>query len=158
LRQKNRELELELQWEKQQKQRAAVPEPEDTSRFESATREDLLRSREEVIRDVEERLWIKNNPEKYEIINERLPTFLKQRPNLSSAIGQASNRYEEAYTLMDALTPKQKQTLQKVTSPKKETPGAPTSVPKAAAMNEAVDIMSMNDVEFAAWRKSQKRR
>lgn len=164
LREKKKELELELQWERQERQRllqaqaSPRPQEEDNSRYESATREDLSRSQEEAIRVIEERLWIKNNPEKYERVNEFLPKFLKQRPNLASAINLAPNRYEEAYELMDKLTPKQHQQLAKASAPKKEAPNAPTSVPKAAALNEAVDVMGMSDSEFAAWRQSKKKR
>lgn len=162
LREKKRELELELQWEKQNnaRQTAAMQKPpeDDNSRFESATREDLKTSQEEAVRIIEEKLWIKQNPEKYERVNDNLPQFLKQRPNLASAISQASNRYEEAYELMDKLSPKQQAMLSKPTQPKKEAPNAPGSVPKGAQLNEAVDVMSMNDTEFAAWRQSKKRR
>jgi hypothetical protein len=158
-RKRRQELEQELQWERRRQQQLAPPPPveEDNSKYESATREDLSRAQEEAIRVIEERIWIKNNPEKYEKVNEYLPQFLKQRPNLASAINSATNRYEEAYTLMDALTPKQQQAL-KPTVAKKEAPGAPTSVPKAAALNQAVDVMSMSDSEFVAWRNTQKKR
>lgn len=165
LREKKRELELELQWERQERQRLMTqsapqkPTEEDNSRFESATREDLSRAQQEAIRVFEERQWIKNNPEKFERINEYLPTFLKQRPNLTQAIQQSTNRYEEAYTLMEALTPKQKTQLSKdVKPPKKEAPNSPGSVPKAAAMNEAVDVMNMSDKEFAEWRATKRKR
>ena len=160
LREKKKELELELQWERQRNAQSAQQKPpeEDNSRYESATREDLRNSQEEAIRVIEEKLWIRQNPEKYEKVNEYLPTFLKQRPNLASAINLASNRYEEAYTLMEALTPKQQQQLAKDTKPhKKEAPNAPGGVPKAAVLNEAVDVMSMSDSEFVAWRKSKKK-
>ena len=167
LREKKRELELELQWEKQerlrlQQQGAAAPKPpeDDNSRYESATREDLSKSQQEIVRIVEEKQWIKNNPEKYEMVNQYLPQFLKQRPNLASAIGQATNRYEEAYTLMDALSPKQQKQLTKAATPtaKKEAPNSPGGVPKAAALNQAVDVMTMSDTEYRAWRDSQKKR
>lgn len=163
LREKKKELELELQWERQrnaQVQKPAQPQEDDNSRYESATKEDLSRSQEEAIRAIEERMWIRQNPEKFEIINERLPTFLKQRPNLALAINQSANRYEEAYTLMEALTPKQKQQLKKdaISTPRKEAPNAPGGVPKAAALNEAVDVMNMTDKEFAEWRASQRKR
>lgn len=164
LREKKRELELELQWERQERQRILnqyqapqAPKEDDNSRFESATREDLSKSQEEIVRIVEEKSWIKNNPEKYERVNEFLPQFLKQRPNLASAISQASNRYEEAYTLMEALTPKQQQQIRQASQPKKEAPNAPTSVPKAAALNHAEDVMNMSDSEFDAWKQSKKR-
>jgi len=162
LRQQKKELELELQWERQRNAQAQQtqlkPQEEDNSRYESATREDLSRSQEEAIRVIEERMWIKHNPEKYERVTEFLPTFLKQRPNLTSAINLAANRYEEAYTLMEALTPKQEQKMRQVPQPKKEAPNAPGSVPKAAALNEAVDLMNMSDKEFAEWRQSRKKR
>jgi hypothetical protein len=162
LREKKKELELELQWERQrnaqQAQAPAKPPEDDNSRYESATREDLSRAQQESLRIMEERLWIKQNPEKYEKVNEYLPQFLKQRPNLASAITQASNRYEEAYELMDKLTPKQQQQLAKAPIPKKEAPNAPGGVPKAAMLNEAVDVMSMNDTEFAAWRATKRKR
>lgn len=158
-RRKRQDLELELQWERQQKQKAvSPPQEEDNSKYESATREDLSRSQDEAIRVIEEKLWIKHNPEKYEKVNEHLQTFLKQRPNLASAISSASNRYEEAFTLMEALTPKEQKQLKAASSPKKEAPGSPQSIPKAANLNQAVDVMSMSDSEFHAWRQSQKRR
>lgn len=167
VKEKKRELELQLQWEQQERQRmsqaAQKPQEEDNSRFESATREELSRSQEDTIRMVEERIWIRQNPEKYEMITERLPTFLKQRPNLTSAIQAAPNRYEEAFTLMEALTPRQQQQLRKDSvgkqqPPKKEAPHSPGTVPKATAMNDAVDVMTMSDAEFTQWRAAQKRR
>ncbi len=163
LREKKKELELELQWERQRNAQAQAPAPkppeDDNSRYESATREDLSRSREETVRDIEERLWVRQNPEKKQKIDEYLPTFLKQRPNLALAINQAPNRYEEAYTLMEALTQKQQTQLRKESAPpKKEAPNAPGGVPKAAALNEAVDVMNMTDTEFYAWRQSKKKR
>ena len=86
------------------------------------------------------------------------PKFLKQRPHLAAAIDLAPNRYEEAFELMDKLSPKQKQTLREAPpKPKKEAPNAPGSVPKAAALNEAVDYMKMSDAEFNAWRQEKRR-
>lgn len=164
LREKKKELELELQWERQrnaQLQQSATNVEEDNSRFESATKEDLKNSYASVVRDVEERLWIKNNREKYEKVQEFLPQFLKQRPNLAAAINHASNRYEEAYELMDKLSSKQQQQLSQAvrsTPPKKETPNSPGSVPKAAMLNEAIDLMSMSDAEFTAWRANKRKR
>ncbi len=159
LRDKKKELELQLQFERQRNaEQYQRPQEDDNSRYESATKEDLRTSQEEAVRLIEEKMWIKQNPEKYEKVNEYLPTFLKQRPNLASAINLASNRYEEAYTLMDALTPKQQQQLKKEIAPKKEAPNSPGGVPKAAMLNEAVDVMSMSDNEFAAWRQSKKKR
>ncbi len=158
-RKKRQELEMELQIERRRQQQAQTPPPEeDNSKYESATRADLSQAQNESIRIIEERLWIKQNPEKFEKVNEYLPQFLKQRPNLAMAINSAGNRYEEAYTLMEALTPKQQQSLKKPVSAPKDSPGSPTSVPKVVAMNQAVDVMSMTDSEFTAWRASQKKR
>lgn len=160
-RKKRQELELELEWERRERARQQapqVPQEEDNSRYESATREDLTRAQNESIRIIEERLWMKQNPEKYEKVNEYLPQFLKQRPNLASAINDASNRYEEAYELMEALSPKQQQQLKVASLPKKQAPNSPGSVPKAAAMNQALDVMSMSDSEFSAWRESKRTR
>ena len=160
LREQKRELELELQWERQRNAQAPQkPIEEDNSRYESATREDLSKAQNEAVRIVEEKLWIRQNSEKYERVLQDLPNFLKQRPNLASAINDAPNRYEEAYELMDKLSPKQQQQLRtQPASPKKVAPNAPGSVPKAAALNEAVDLMNMSDSEFAAWRKSKRTR
>ena len=161
MRKRAQEAELKAQWLEQQYQKVshqpAQSQEDDSSKYESATKEDLGKSQNEAVRIIEERLWIKSNPEKFERVNEYLPQFLKQRPNLASAIDSATNRYEEAFTLMEALTPKQQQQL-KPAQPKKEAPGSPTSVPKAASLNQAVDVMSMNDQEFSQWRQAQKRR
>lgn len=159
-RQKKRELELELQFERQRNAQVA-PKPQeedDDSRYESATKEELRHSQEEAIRSMEERLWIRQNPEKYERVNEDLERFLKQRPNLAAAIAQAPNRYEEAFTLMTALSPKQQQQFSKPAQQKKVAPNAPTGVPKAAALNDSVDLMHMNDKEFNEWRNSKRGR
>ena len=158
LRRQKQELQQELEWERQRAQQSQAPQEEDLSKYESATREDLARTQEEAIRAVEERLWIRQNPERYEKVNEDLQQFLKQRPNLASAISSAPNRWEEAYTLMEALTPRQQKQLKEAASPKKDAPNSPSGVPKAASMNQGVDVMNMSDSEFAAWRNSQKKR
>jgi len=59
---------------------------------------------------------------------------------------------------MQALTPKQKIALNKPAAVKKDTPGSPASIPKAAGMNQAVDVMNMSDSEFATWRTSKRRK
>jgi len=158
-RKKRQELEAELNWERRRQQQAAQsqPEEEDNSRYESATKADLLNAQQEAMRAFEEKMWIKNNMEKFEKVRELLPEFLKQRPNLASAINEATNRYEEAYTLMDALTPKQQAQIRNP-QPKKEAPNSPGGIPKIAALNQAVDVMNMSDSDFNAWRKQQKRR
>lgn len=158
-RQRRQELELENKWWKEQQMKKAEPIPvEDDSHYESVTKGDLSNSEKEILRKVDERIWIKNNPERYEKINELLPEFLKRRPNLAAAIEAATNRYEEAWELMDKLSPKEQQKLKSVAAPKKDAPGSPNSLPKAAAMGQAVDVMSMDDAEFSKWRQAQRRR
>lgn len=155
-RKKRQELEMQLEYERQQRQAPSQPE-EDNSRYESATKEDLTLNQRATIRQIEEKLWIKQNPDKYEKINTYLPEFLKKRPNLASAIESSENRYEEAYTLMEALSPKEQRQM-KETINKKEAPLSPNVVPKAANVNQVIDVMSMTDKEFSEWRQSQKRR
>ena len=158
LREQKRELELQLQWEQQKNAKAQVPVEDDDSIYETATRHDVSKSQEDTIRAVEERIWIKQNPEKFERINTYLPQFLKERPNLAPAINLSQNRYEEAYSLMDALSPKQqKQLVKGVVKPQIETPSSPSSVSKAAAIQETVDVMGLSDKEFSEWRKSKRR-
>jgi len=157
-RKKRQELELELQWERKRMQQAPQPEPEeDNSSYESATKADLRFSKNEAIKEIEERMWVKANPEKYEEINEFLPQFLKQRPHLARAINDSPNRYEEAYLLMTALTPKQQaQVKQQV--PKRVAPNSPSGVPKAASLNASIDVMNMSDQDFSKWRQDQRKR
>lgn len=158
-RRKRQEVEQELRWHKDQMM-AKKPEPDHESYeslLEAATKEDLVKVKQQVIRDVQESTWIKANPEKVADINDKLSEFLKQRPNLASAIEAASNRYEEAWELMDKLSPKQKLAL-KAAPLKKDAPGNPASVPKAAAINQVLDFSSMSDSEFNAWRQSKQKR
>lgn len=159
LREKKKELELELQWERQrQAQQVQQPPEEDISGYESATKDDLRNAEFETLRKIEERFWIKQNPALYEYVNENLPKFLKQRPNLAVAINQAENRYQEACELMQALNPKDKRQVSNNSSARKEAPNSPSAMPKSAAMSDAVDVMGMTDNEFRAWRESKKRR
>jgi len=148
---------------KQMQATQQVDQEPDDSQYEPITKAELLQrekiARAETVRDVEERIWIKQNPEKLEAVLERLPDFLKQRPNLTSAINEATNRYEEAWELMDKLTPRQKAAL--MAQPNKvnrQAPNSPSSMPKSAAMGQSVNVMNMSDSEFAAWRQSKRTR
>lgn len=158
---------LEQQLMNQQRMVSAPPVVEDDSRkYESATKAELdqaqLQTQAQAVQIVEEKLWMKANPEKFQQVVELLPDFLNQRPNLRHAISTASNRYEEAYTLMEALTPKQQAQIKptitnKQPTPKpKAAPGSPNGVGKGAALNETVDVMSMNDKEYTDWVKGRK--
>jgi len=147
---KRQEAEEKLKFYEEQ-QKAA----EDESKYDSATKEDLSKLQRDTLRLVEETKWAKDNPDKYQKINEELPNFLKRRPNLAQAIDAASNRYEEAWVLMNALSPRQQQ--QDVNQTKRaDSPGSPSGVPKAGALNEAVDLMNMSDDEFNKWRRQQR--
>jgi len=158
-RKKRQEVEQELRWHKEQMMQAkAAPDPDpDESLYETVTKEDLGKFKQQIVRDVAESAWIKANPDKAADINEKLTEFLKQRPNLASAIEAAPNRYEEAWDLMDKLSPRQKLTLKNAPA-KKDAPGSPAAVPKAANINQAVDLSQMTDAEFNAWRQSQRKR
>lgn len=119
---RKRRQEAEMKAEYLEKQYASNQE-EDISRYENATREDLTKNQGETVRLVEERLWAKSNPEKYNKVNEDLPEFLKQKPHLASAIAQAPNRYEEALLLMNAYSDKPRGQA----APRKESKPAPRS-------------------------------
>jgi|SRR5210317_499460 len=151
---------IELQYYKEQMSKKQSEPEEDETEYESATRAELKRSaqqiKEETMRDIEERLWVKANPEKKRMVDEDLAEFLQQRPNLAGAVASASNRYEEAFMLMQALTPKQQAALKPVA--KQQAPGSPQGVPKAAGVNQATDVMQMSDEEYRAWRQTKRQR
>jgi len=132
----------------------------DDSRYESATIEQLDKSQEETLRKVEERIWRRDNPEKCKQVDAELKEFLKRRPNLVPAINSSGNRYAEAWELMNALSPKerQQQSQQAQANAKPPAPGSPSGVPKGAALNATVDLMSMSDSEFNEWRRSKRGR
>ena len=161
---KDQELRMFREHQLKQMQQPETQE-EDESQYEPVTKAELKQQEAkfkqqqvQMMRDAEEKTWIRQNQEKAEIVNEKLTNFLKQRPNLAAAIEAAPNRYEEAWELMDKLSPKQKTALSNPPATKKDTPNSPSGVPKAAAMNQAVDVMNMSESEFAAWRKSKRSR
>tara|TARA_R110002126_G_scaffold3502_10_gene20047 strand:- start:1062 stop:1670 length:609 start_codon:yes stop_codon:yes gene_type:complete len=136
---------------------AKANEPEDTSRYESATKEDLGNAKSAWKRELNEENWARENPDKFQKINDDLPEFLKLRPNLASAIDESANRYAEAWELMSKLTPKQQQQQQIAQKPKAPAPGSPSGIPKAASMSETVDLMNMSDSEFNSWRQQRRK-
>lgn len=154
-------IQAELQFYKEQMSKnSAQEDEEDESQYETATKGELKQSasqiQQETLRFLEEKLWRKANPEKAEMVDENLAQFLKQRPNLASAVSSATNRYEEAFTLMEALTPRQQAQL-RPQAEKKQAPGSPVGIPKGAAINQVVDVMDMSDEEYRAWRNSKRR-
>jgi len=153
---RRRRQEAEMRAKILEEQYAKAAEPEDDSRYESATKEDLGKAKSALKREIQEENWARDNPDRYRKINEDLPEFLKLRPNLAPAIEGATNRYEEAWTLMNALSPKQQQAVAQ--KPKLQAPGSPSGIPKAAAMSENVDLMNMSDSEFNTWRTQRRGR
>lgn len=151
-RRRRQDAEEELRVLREEKMK--TPPVEDESRYESATKEDLGKFKEETIRTIEERNWARSNPDKYQKITDELPQFLKTRPNLALAINAATNRYEEAWELMSAFTPKQQAQIK--AKSKSDAPGSPSGIPKSAALNETVDVMRMSDSEFNAWRQQKR--
>jgi Fe-S cluster biosynthesis and repair protein YggX len=149
-RRKRQEAEERLKHYEQQKSE------DDDSLYESVTKKELDDYQLKTLRLVAERNWADANPELYEKVNKDLPKFLKSRPNLVSAISDATNRYKEAWDLMSKLSPKQQKELEE--KPKNQAPGSPSGVPKMAAMNDAMDVMSMSDAEFNKWRQSKRRK
>ena len=161
-RRKRQEAESELKMYREhqlkQMQQPATPQEEDESQYEPVTKAELRQQQVQMMRDVEEKSWMRQNPEKAEVINEKLANFLKKRPNLAAAIEAAPNRYEEAWELMDKLSPKQKAALNTKQAIKRDAPNSPSGIPKAAALNQAVDVMNMSDKEFSEYRQSKRKR
>lgn len=163
-RSRRQEIEQELKWYKENIQHKTAKEPEpDETQYEPVSKKDLNqslgKSEREIMRAVEEKMWIKANPERAAKVDQELPEFLKNRPHYVSAISESPNRYEEAWELMDRFNPRPQQKIGMRAAPlKKEAPGSVSSMPKAAAMNQAVDVMSMSDSEFSDWRKTQRRK
>jgi hypothetical protein len=134
-----------------------APSQDEDDQYEAVTKAEYKNGQQKVTQQVLETLWVRENPERFNEVKDNLKEFLNQRPHLKLAIEAAPNRYEEAYMLMNALSPKQKQALKVPVAVKKTAPGSPNAVPKAAGMNQAVDVMSMTDSEFSAWRKAQRK-
>jgi len=151
-RRKRQEAEDKVKFYEERDKKKATEE----AQYESVTREDVNKTQEQTIRLVEENIWKRANPEKTQKIDSELKEFLERRPNLAVAIDASSNRYEEAWELMTKLNPQQRANVPATQKP--PSPGSPSGVPKGAAMNEAVDVMSMNDVEFNDWRKQKRGR
>lgn len=154
-RRKNQELKEELERLRSQPQQT---KEDDYSSYESATKGDLQATKAETMRAIREDIWADTHKEKAAFVEENLAQFLKEKPNLASAIQEAPNRIAEAYELM-RLYHSHKQPAK--AAPNRDVvkaPGNPSAVPKAAGVNEAVDVMSMSDEEFAAWRASKRRK
>jgi len=153
--------EIESQFLKEQYAKPTEPAEEDDSLYESVTKKDLNSSnqltRDQILREVEERMWTNSNAEKREYVDENLKEFLQKRPNLASAINESTNRYAQAYELMSKLSETQQKQVRQVQQ-RKPSPGSPSSIPKAAAINQAVDVMKMTDDEYRTWRTSKRSR
>lgn len=159
--------EAENQFYREQMTRKEPEEP-DYSLEEPLTKGDAKKLKEEAEESAFKKLqeqnqkdaeaeWVSNNPEAYEYVTDNLEQFLEQRPNMTSAIHGARNRYREAFELMQALSPRQKKQMQQKTA-KKPAPGSPNSVPKAANVSQVMNLHEMSDDEFNAWRREKRRR
>ena len=163
-RRKRQEAEQKTRWyeemhaKQSQGGQSNAPQESDDDQYEAATKADLKNVQKAALREFEEKSWAKGNPEKVEDITDNLTEFLKQRPHLASAIENAPNRYEEAWMLMNALSPRQKTALKVPPVGKKPAPGSPTSVPKGAGAQQTMNVMDMSDTEFRTWRQSQRKR
>ncbi len=162
-RKKRQEAELKNQWNEERIQQLLSKEPpkEDTSNFEAVTKGELKdysqNERLEIIRTVKEENWMEENPDKSEVIDEKLEDLLKEKPHLSYAILHSKNRYKEAW---DQLMGHDKINAPRVKQEKRENkaPGSPANMPKSAGVNQAVDIMKLSDSEFNEWRSTQRKR
>lgn len=151
-------------YEQEKAQQLSTPQQsveEDEDQYEALTKAEYKKQTQQqknnTIRDVMEALWAKQNPDKVHDVQDRLEELIKTKPHLRLAIEAAPNRYEEAWILLNALTPRQRASLKPSQTQKKPAPGSPTSVPKSAGMNESVNLMTMTDAEFNEWRKSKRR-
>jgi len=133
------------------------PSQED-DRYEVVTREELGKTKFETLRDMREYDYADKFPDRAKFVEQELEDFLHARPNLAPAIQNSPNRIQEAYELMTALSPKQREREKAASKPNDQVPRSPTSIPKAAALNEAIDVMNMSDNEFRQWRDSKRRR
>ena len=156
-RKKRQELEYENKFLKENFSKKEQHEPDPDDSYEPITKAQFKKMTFENDRTREEAKWVKDNPEEAELINEKLVDFLKQRPHLVSAVENSPNRYEEAWWMLGKQTAI-KPTVKLATPVKKQVPGSPYGVPKAAGLNQTVDIMSMGDKEFNEWRSSARRR
>ena len=134
----------------------AAPE-DDGSQYEPVTKADFKKEKFGMMQAVEENLWIKHNPEKAQIVNEKLTDFLNTKPHLKAALNQCVNRYEEAWDWLERYTEKPKAPVKQAPA-RREAPGSPSAVPKGAGLNQSIDVMGMNDTDFNVWRSSQRKR
>jgi len=154
--QKERKKRQQLQFELEELKKKQQPAEEDYSKYESVTREELGNVQKETIRTVRETDYAERYPERAEFVQNELEDFLTRRPNLAYAIQNSENRIKEAYELMQALNSKKSQA--KSQAQQAQAPRSSNSIPKAAALNDAVDVFNMSDSEFRDWRKSKRRR
>jgi hypothetical protein len=147
--QAQQKLEYYENLQKQEKQE------EDYTKYESITKGEIGEIGKKLKRDIREEDWANEYPDRSSYIKDNLEEFLTKRPNLALAIEHSNNRLEEAWELMSRF--ESKKTAPRA-SPKRDAPLSPSSVPKSAGLNEAVDVMGMSDAEFKRYRESKRRR
>lgn len=162
---RRRRQEIERQYEEVEERLRRIEQSQysyqkedDSDAYESLTKgeyQQLTKQQEmNLIRKVSESQWVKQHPDKVEIINEKLPELLKKRPNLAHAIAAAENRYLESWEILQRFneTPKKRET------PKEQAPGSPAAAPKAKSPADGMDVMSMSDEDFRKWMALKSRR
>lgn len=157
LEERNRALEeIQLKY-LQSMQEKTQPAEEDESGYEPVLknewRKELPNLEAQMMRNFEEKMWIKNNSDLAEVVAEKLGDFLKQKPYYAAAIKESSNRYETAWEIMDKFTPK------KVEKPREpaNAPNSPSSIPKSGAINATVEFSKMSDAEYREYRRTHRR-
>lgn len=150
-RKKRQEIEYRLQWEAEQRNKQPAEEYEDP--YEQEEKQKLQAMETRIFQKLNETSWERDNPDKVEIINEKLPEFLKRKPHFIEALNRSPNRYEDAWMMMEGHIEAPRR---KSMPPPPPTPQSPAAVSKAAAMNQAMDVMKMSDKEFNEWRKSKR--
>lgn len=143
-----------------QLQQANTPKKEDDSDWEGVTKGELKNHSEVqnfmIMRSIKESDWLENNKDKLEIINEKLPELLKQKPHLKNAVGDALNRYQEAWEQIMGHS-KLKEPKERVQK-QNNAPGSPANLPKSAGVNQGFNVMEMTDAEFNEWRAKQRKK
>jgi hypothetical protein len=163
-RKKRQEAEYRAQWLEEQTQKAQKPQelPEDDDTlYEAVTKKELAEygdsSKAQIVRTIREEDWASNNPDKLEVVNEKLTELLKQKPHLAYAIQSATNRYSEAWDQLvghgkvaTKAKPEQKAKVQ--------APLSPAQVPKSAGVNQAMNLSDMTDEQYNQWRMEKRRK
>jgi len=137
---------------------------DDSARYETVTRGDLDNQRSvdkaEIIRTVREEEWKEKNTQHAAYIDEHLQDLLDEKPHLAYAISNSKNRYQEAWDQLrgHGKLPVTREEEKREPIKRAVAPNSPANVSKSAGVSQTVDVMNMNDREFAEWRSKQIKR